>query len=172
MMPFYLLMLTGVAAGYYAGVGILKWRESQEGGLLPIATAVVGGMLGYWVALSIAPPIPTGDIVWAESVRQVLNQEELDTVLAENTENPTLIDFYADWCAPCHIEAPDLNEMADAGHRIVVVHVDRSPDLMERYDVSGLPTALIFLGDKEIHRAFGLHSKRALEKLMSASTGS
>jgi len=172
MMPFYLFMLGGVAAGYYVGVAILKWREHQEGTILPIATAVAGGMVGYWLALSLAPPLPEGDIVWAAQVRQVFSQEELDSVLAEEPQESTLVDFYANYCAPCHVEAPSLNELAIAGHRIVVVNVERIPSLADRYDVTGLPTALVFRGDEEIHRVMGLHSKRALENLLSTGTGS
>ena len=171
-MPLYLLMLAGVAAGYYAGIAILKWTKRQEGSLIPIATAVAGGMAGYWVAMVFAPPVPAGDIVWAEPVRQVFNQEELDAVLAETPAKMTLVDFYADWCPPCHVEAPGLNEMALAGKRIVVVNVERSPTLAGRYDVTGLPTAIIFKGNEEVHRARGLHSKRALQKMLSTSAGS
>lgn len=171
-MLFYLLMLAGVTAGYYAGVAALKWKDKQEGSLIPLATAVAGGMAGYWVAMSFAPPVPTGDIVWADPVRQVFNQAELDAVLAEAPGKKTMVDFYADWCQPCHIEAPRLNEMALAGKRIVVVNTQRSPALADRYDVKGLPTVLIFVGSKEIHRAEGLHSKRALKKMMSSGTGS
>ncbi len=171
-MQFYLMMLIGVALGYYLGVGILKWTQKEENNFLPIATAVAGGMVGYWVAISFAPPVPTGDIVWAEPVTQVYDQSELDAVLSEEPNQSILVDFYADWCAPCHVAAPGLNEMAMAGERIVVVNVERSPTLAARYDVSGLPTSLIFLGGKEVHRARGLHSKRALQKLLDANTGS
>lgn len=165
-------MLGGVAAGYYAGVAILKWKSNQEGNVLPIVTAVVGGMVGYWLALSMAPPLPEGDIVWAEPVRQVYSQEELDEVLAEETNQSTLVDFYADYCPPCHVEAPDLNELAIAGERIVVINVERTPSLADRHEITALPTALIFKGKKEIHRVRGLHSKREFQKLLSANTGS
>ncbi len=165
-------MLAGVALGYYAGVGFLKWTEKQDGTLIPIATAVAGGMAGYWIALSIAPPPPTGDIVWVEPIQQVYDHAELEAVLAENAAAPTLVSFYADWCAPCHIEAPDLNEMAISGKHIVVVNVERSPSLAARYDVTGLPTAIVFRNGKEARRAHGLHSKRALEKMLAAEMGS
>ncbi len=171
-MPFFLLMLAGVAAGYYAGIAILERTKKAGGDLVPIATAVIGGMAGYWIALTFAPPIPTGDIVWAEPVRQVYDQAELDAVLAEDTNQLTLVDFYADYCPPCHQEAPSLNELAILGDRIVVVNVERSPSLADRYDIVGLPTVLIFKDGKEVHRAMGYHSKRALKNILSSGLGS
>lgn len=172
MMPFYLLMLAGVAGGYYVGVGALKWFGGRDGSVVPILTALAGGGAAYLIALSIAPPLPEGDIVWAETVRQVFNQEELDTVLAEDPAKATLVDFYADWCPPCHAEAPGLNELAMAGERIVVVNVERSPTLADRYNVVSLPTALIFRNGREVHRASGFHSRRELQRLLSRHTGS
>lgn len=171
-MPYFLLMLAGVAAGYYAGVAILKRTKKPDGDLVPIAMAVLGGMAGYWIALTLAPPIPAGDITWAEPVRQVYNQAELEAVLTEDANRLTLVDFYANYCPPCHREAPSLNELAILGERIVVVNVERSPSLADRYEVIGLPTVLIFKDGEEVHRAIGYHSKRALQKLLSAGLGS
>lgn len=171
-MPYFLLMLAGVAGGYYAGIAILERIKRPNDDLVPIITAVAGGVAGYCIALMFAPPIPTGDIVWAEPVHQVYNQEELDAVLAESSNELTLVDFYADYCGPCHQEAPSLNELAILGEQIVVVNVERSPTLADRYNVIGLPTVLIFKDGEEVHRAMGYHSKRALQRLLSAGLGS
>jgi thioredoxin 1 len=172
MMPFYLLMLAGVAAGYYAGIAAAKRLGRGENSFLPVLTAVAGGMVAYGVALMVAPPMPTGDIVWAGPVHQVFEQDELDGVLADAPSQITLVDFYANWCAPCHRGAEHLNEIAMAGANVIVIDVERAPWMAERYNVIGLPTTIAFFGDREIQRVEGYSSKRELEKLLTRSTGS
>ena len=171
-MPYFLLMLAGVAAGYYAGLALVERMRKPNNDVVPILTAITGGMAGYCIALMFAPAIPTGDIVWEEPVRQVYDQSELDAVLAENADRLTLVDFYANYCGPCHQEAPSLNELALQGEPIVVVNVERAPTLADRYNVIGLPTVLIFKDGQEVHRAMGYHSKRALQNLLSSGLGS
>jgi thioredoxin 1 len=158
-MTFFLIMLAGITGGY------LKWRQLSDDSLAPIATAVVGGMIGYWGALAVVPPVPD-DVVWSESIRQVASHDELNAVLAEDVPGATLVDFYADWCPPCRAEVPALNEIANEGGRVVVVNVDRSPQIAEWYSVSALPTAIVFKNGAEVKRTTGGKSKRALQKLL------
>jgi len=172
MMPFYLIMLTGVAAGYYGGIGLLKLLGKPDGAVTPVAGSIAGGIAAYLIAVTIAPPIPSGDIVWDEPVRQVFSQEELTAVLEEAPGEPTVVDFYADWCPPCRQEAPGLNELALAGHRIVVVDVDQVPSLADIHNVYGLPTTIIFVNAREVHREEGYVSKGALQKRLRAAAES
>lgn len=76
---------------------------------------------------------------------KVLNAEQFKEQLAQN-DKLTLVDFYADWCAPCKILSPILEELADEyADRIdfVKVDADAEPELTAQYGVRGLPTVLI-----------------------------
>lgn len=72
---------------------------------------------------------------------------------------PVLVDFFADWCGPCHMLAPHLDQIAQAGvGRLLVVKVDsdRAPELSSTYRVSGLPTLILFEDGKEAGRVVGM----------------
>jgi thioredoxin 2 len=72
---------------------------------------------------------------------------------------PILADFSADWCAPCHALAPIFQEAAAALEpdvRLVKVDVDKVPALGPRYAIRGVPTLILFLHGRELHRVSGL----------------
>lgn len=62
-------------------------------------------------------------------------------------EKPVLVDFYADWCAPCRMMKPILEEVKQKvgeDATIIKVDVDRNPEAAETYNVTGIPTLIIF----------------------------
>lgn len=72
---------------------------------------------------------------------------------------PVLVDFYADWCGPCHMLAPHLDQVASAGvgHLLVVkLDSDRAPELSQQYQIRGLPTVLLFHQGREAERVVGM----------------
>jgi thioredoxin len=71
---------------------------------------------------------------------------------------PVLVDFYADWCGPCKIMAPLLDDVAHrrAGEMLVLkLDTDRNPATQQRYGVRGIPTLIVFRDGKEVARRVG-----------------
>jgi len=67
--------------------------------------------------------------------------------LVTNSDIPVLIEFYATWCGPCHMVAPDLEALAKAQNgkvKVLRVDIDRSPKLATRFRVNAVPTAILF----------------------------
>jgi thioredoxin 2 len=75
-----------------------------------------------------------------------------------DTTVPVLVDFYADWCGPCKIMAPLLDDVAHqrAGELLVLkLDTDRNPVTQQRFGVRGIPTLIAFRGGKEVGRRVG-----------------
>ncbi len=102
-----------------------------------------------------------------------VTEANFDAVVS-GTSAPVLVDFYADWCGPCKIIAPIVDELAQAhAGKIVVLKVDsdRSPHLSERFGIRGIPTLLAFRNGKESGRHVGLAQRRQLEVLVGIVSG-
>lgn len=75
------------------------------------------------------------------------------------SQTPVLVDFYADWCGPCKMMAPVLNDLKSAwGDKIRVIKVDTEaqPHLAARYQISGIPTLILFKNGQPVHRTSGV----------------
>ncbi|MDR1236215.1 MAG: thioredoxin [Holosporaceae bacterium] len=71
-----------------------------------------------------------------------------------------VVDFYADWCGPCRVITPFLEEIqAEKGVEIVKVNIDESPDIASQYDVMSIPTLAIFKEGKKVSINVGAASK-------------
>lgn len=72
---------------------------------------------------------------------------------------PVLVDFYADWCGPCHMMSPILNDLKSAwGDRVKIIKVDTEaqPNIAAQFQISGIPTLIMFKGGKVVHRTSGV----------------
>jgi len=82
---------------------------------------------------------------------------------------PVLVDFYADWCGPCHMMAPTLDALAgERQGEVLVLKVDteRDPDLARRFHIQGLPTVVAFRDGKEAGRQVGVADRATLDQLI------
>jgi thioredoxin 1 len=85
-----------------------------------------------------------------------------------NSDVPVLVDFYADWCGPCRMVAPVLEELAreTTDAKIVKVNVDHSPQLAARYGINSIPSLKVFEDGKVVDEQVGLASKIRLKKML------
>ena len=90
-----------------------------------------------------------------------LDKENFDEVIKEGR---VLVDFYADWCGPCRMLAPVLEEISNENIiKIVKVNVDNHEDIARRYGVMSIPTLVLFENGNEQKRNTGFIPREAVE---------
>ena len=98
----------------------------------------------------------------------VLTDANFDKEVLQHTA-PVLVDFWAEWCAPCTMIEPIVSEIAnDYNNRIKVckLNVDESPKLASRYQIRSIPTLLIFNNGKVVEQSVGVqHKDKIIEKI-------
>ncbi len=90
------------------------------------------------------------------------------------SEKPVIVDFWADWCRPCHMVAPVLDEIATerAGElRLVKVNIDEEPGLAQRYGVMSIPAIVLFEGGRPRAATLGAQAKGSLERALGLAEG-
>lgn len=131
-------------------VNIFKKSNSSNGAA--VATPTGNGQ-------SVAEPIHVTDADFAEVVL--------------NAGMPAVVDLWAEWCGPCHMIAPSVQQMAQAyeGRAVIAkLNVDENPNTPGRYGIMGIPTLLYFKDGKEVDRQVGVTNfanlANKLEKLL------
>lgn len=84
------------------------------------------------------------------------------------SEKPVLVDFYADWCGPCKMMAPAVEELANEQDDVIVgkLNVDFAPELARTYKVFSIPTLILFKNGEAVEKRVGVKSKAELEMLI------
>jgi thioredoxin 2 len=97
-----------------------------------------------------------------------LNDETFARTIAES-EVPVLVDFYADWCGPCKMMAPFVDEIARERQGTVLVaklDTDRAQQTATAFNIRSIPTSIVFRDGKEVARHSGAMQKRGLEEFL------
>ena len=92
-----------------------------------------------------------------------------DEVIARSHEATVLVDFWADWCGPCHALAPVIQaavEARDGALELVKVDVDANPGLSQRYSVSGIPAVKAFRDGRVVAEFAGARSRTAVDSFL------
>ncbi|MEU2256420.1 thioredoxin [Nocardia xishanensis] len=99
----------------------------------------------------------------SENTVTVTDKSFADEVLL--SEKPVLVDFWADWCGPCKMVAPVLEEIASANSdklTVAKLDVDANPETAREYQILSLPTMMLFRGGKPVKQIVGAKGKAAL----------
>lgn len=91
----------------------------------------------------------------------VLNISKDNFESVKNSEKPVLLDFYADWCGPCRMVSPLVDEIAEENSQYLVgkINVDNEPELAESFGVSSIPMLVVMKDGKIVSQSVGLKSK-------------
>lgn len=99
-----------------------------------------------------------------------VTEENFKQEVLESTQ-PVLVDFWADWCAPCHQIAPLIEELADEFEgraRVAKIDVDANPGLAQTYAIRSIPSLLFFKDGKVVDQIAGVVSRASLASKLQA----
>ena len=103
----------------------------------------------------------------SEHVMEVSDSSFENDVL--KSDKPVLVDFWAEWCAPCRMLAPTVTAVAEqytASAAVVKLNVDDNPSTAQRYGIKGIPTLILFRDGKEVERVVGATSKESISRMI------
>ncbi len=102
--------------------------------------------------------------------RPIYLNDDTFTRTIEGSDVPVLVDFYADWCGPCKMMAPYVDDLAREKQGVALVaklDTDRAQRVAGSFDIRGIPTSIVFKNGKEVARQTGAVPKKILEELIA-----
>lgn len=92
----------------------------------------------------------------------MVNKENFDWV--KNSEKTVLLDFYADWCGPCRMVSPLVDEIAEENGELLVgkINVDNEPELAQAFGVVSIPMLVVMKNGKVVNQAVGARPKQQI----------
>ncbi len=88
-----------------------------------------------------------------------------------NGDTPVLVDFFAEWCGPCKMMAPELKKLADMQGeklRVIKVDIDKNPQAAQAYNVQSVPTLMLFRKGRQLWRQSGAMSAGQLSSVITS----
>lgn len=102
-----------------------------------------------------------------------IQDSNFDTIVLQS-KTPVLVDFWAEWCAPCRMVAPLVKELAeeyDGKVTFAKVDVDQNPQIAGKYGIMSIPTLIIFKGGKPVSNIVGFRPKAELKRNLDDALG-
>lgn len=107
-------------------------------------------------------------VVLGEGFAIQADEKSFDQIIS-TSDKPVLVDFWADWCGPCKMLAPVLDEFAAEyadEMKVVKVELEKAPMLQERFDIMSIPTMMVFVDGSPVQTIVGARDKQLLTKEM------
>jgi thioredoxin len=101
----------------------------------------------------------------------VTDQTFAQDVISASSSQPVLVDAWAEWCGPCRMIAPVLDQLAaesGGGYKIAKLNVDENPRTSAQFNIRSIPTLLIFKNGKLVDQIIGVQPKQAIAARLSA----
>lgn len=91
-----------------------------------------------------------------------VNKNNFESV--KTSDKPILLDFYADWCGPCRMVSPLVDEIAEENPQILVgkINVDQEPELAQTFGIASIPTLVVMKDGKIVHQSAGARPKQQI----------
>ena len=98
-----------------------------------------------------------------------LDEDTFGKEIVDADNGVVVVDFWADWCGPCKVVAPILEEISEkVKTKICKVNVDKYPEIAGKFGIKSIPTMLVFRNGEKIDQIVGMRSRDELEELISS----
>ena len=125
----------------------------------------------YLAALSVVPPEYIQPVILTEMGHKAIEITDANFESIINTDKPVLVDFWAEWCGPCRMVGPVVEELAGEYEGKVIVgkvDVDANPQTSAKFGIRSIPTLLVFKNGQIVDKQVGAVPKHVLAQKLEA----